>query len=828
MHLKKIYLIHHTHFDIGFTDLPQEVWQQQERHLDNAVAIAERDKDFRWTIESGSLLRKYLNDRNEIQQQQIIRLLQEKRFELQGFDMQSLTETLSFAELTANLSRPAMLGRKYNFPVECATLDDIGGFTGALPKILNEYGIRYLILGVGACQAELPWADLPHLFYLKNRNGGKVLAWNLGIDRQEESCNSKYPYAVYGLAANYFGYRAFPELLGIKDMGINFYLNGEDRDNPLKYEEMFEILCQRLERENYPYSEIMLQYGGDNRGPSPYMAELVRKINASGKLPQIEFVTPSVFMHIMEEKYGADIPEISGLLTDPWTIRMNAVPSTLKKYRKAQREAKSSALLGFNSPELLESMMLTGDHTFGMNNWGWHDLCNDDRGGLRGEIFDRMRESWRYKKYYGEDAFYRAGELMRKAHGKFIASSQEVIAVKNNSPYTVSGDTEFYLGCYAPELEKLLDNGKDIPFCKVGENRYVIYAENVPPVSALQLVPVFSNQYNVAYQQQELPVPEKIENGKLTLLFKADGAVVDIMYDDRKVADCREFSFAEITAEEIKNYPMNNEHCNLLPASDRELKKCVINHAFLSADNIFYTEIKQYGNVASASFTRVLKIWKNVARIDINVRFDKPESKKKEFYYTALPFSGKGGRFFFNQNSGIASPQRLLPGAMQDMFFCADYAALDNGDFTAVLSCPDAPVVEFGGITSMQWRKTLPFAAHNNHIFALAFNNICNTDAPAWFEVLDTFEYSLYFDDSSFSAAKAEKFCRSNTVLTADWQFGAEYPAFPAISENIKFHLDDTGAIWLENLTADDAEYDFEYAGHKYSGKIKSFELKKI
>lgn len=73
---------------------------------------------------------------------------------------------------------PVELGKKYGFPVKCAILDDIGGFAGELPRLMNEAGLRYLIAGTGAFQTELPWADLPHLFYLKSKSGGRILVWN--------------------------------------------------------------------------------------------------------------------------------------------------------------------------------------------------------------------------------------------------------------------------------------------------------------------------------------------------------------------------------------------------------------------------------------------------------------------------------------------------------------------------------------------------------------------------------------------------------------------------------------------------------------------------
>ncbi len=38
--IKKIYLTHHTHMDIGYTDLPEEVMNQQRTFLDRAVGNA--------------------------------------------------------------------------------------------------------------------------------------------------------------------------------------------------------------------------------------------------------------------------------------------------------------------------------------------------------------------------------------------------------------------------------------------------------------------------------------------------------------------------------------------------------------------------------------------------------------------------------------------------------------------------------------------------------------------------------------------------------------------------------------------------------------------
>lgn len=72
-------------------------------------------------------------------------------------------------------------------------------------------------------------------------------------------------------------------------------------------EEVYHELEERLNAEQYPYEELMLQYGGDNRWPNPDLPEIIERINASGKLPEIELTTPSRFMELMEQRYGRPV-----------------------------------------------------------------------------------------------------------------------------------------------------------------------------------------------------------------------------------------------------------------------------------------------------------------------------------------------------------------------------------------------------------------------------------------------------------------------------------------------------------------------------------------
>ena len=794
----KIYLIHHTHFDIGFTDLPQEVVEQQMRHLDLAVRLCGQDSDYRWVIESGSLVAEYLASRPQVAQQRLLDCLREGRMEVGALYHQQLTETAGFAELQANASLTAALGQQHGFPVECAILDDIGGFSGALPAVLNEAGIRYLVAGVGAFQAELPWASLPHLFYLNGTSGGRLLVWNLGIDRTEPSDNSSRPFAVYGMGGYYLGYRAFDEYLGKLDMGIA----PDELAASHSTRALLAMLEERLQRENYPFEEILLQYGGDNRAPSPLLAELVRRLNASGEFPQIMLTTPSRFFHDMESRYGMTLPCLSGVLTDPWNLRMNAVPSVLKSHREAQSRYESLLLNGECAPNVLEKLMLTSDHTFGLNCWHWQNLCTGHEEGLRIPGFDRLRRSWQAKSLYAESALAEATELERKMRGKGVQDETEAIVVANQALHDVCGQAELYLGSYMPELLAIRDeNGQEVPCQRIGHNRWLVQCPVVPALGKLRLHPIFGANYPVEQPQPANPPPAEVVTDFFHCTLAENGEVSAIRDATGEMLVASDQNWGRLEHETILDLPITSEHCGMRSCNDRTSTPLVGVTASLTGDGPLFSEVTRKGRLGDGFASVIMRFWKHSPRIDFMVRLDLPESPAKTATRIIFPFAGEDGRFTIDQNAGWFTPADLLPGAMQDLFLCSRFAMLNTTTFSATLCTLDAPVVELGTHRIAQWHKNLPFQAGENTISGLLRNNICNTDAPPWSPVLDTFRYSMFIGRPGCTLVQAQNAWESVTALTASLGYDAGLAGFPGLPAELRGHVSSDGRLWLENLT---------------------------
>ena len=662
---------------------------------------------------------------------------------------------------------------------------------------MNLAGIRFLIAGCGAFQTELPWADLPHLFYLKGKYGGRILVWNLGNDRNAVSCKAPHPFPVYGMASVFLGYRAYPEFFGEYDLGVKMPMLGDTPEYKLSAKEVYNILDSRLTDEKYPYQEVLFQYGGDNRNPAPELTKLVKTLNSTGDYPEIELTTPGRFFHKMEEKYASVIPEISGTLADPWNLRINAVPTVLKNYRAAQRNYSAALFKGLKDENILENLMLTGDHTLGLNTWGWQKKAESD-GGLTAPCFDRFRESWKHKAYYAENALRSSVKLLRKFAVSAQYDSESGIIIRNHAPHTVSGNTEIYFGSYAKKLLSLTDaEGREIPRQLIGQNRWMLLVKDVPALGSIRLHPVFEKNYDDIPIVPDTELPEKISSKFFTLSISSDGRVKEISDSNGRLLLSGECG--NITAEILHNTLSDGGCCGLKPELEREVLNLENLSGKLSADGELFTEITLSGKFSSGNIQRYIRLWKELPRIDFSFRLDLPENGDKICYYANFPFAGKGGKFIFDQNIGLTDPGKLLPGSMLDLFYCSRFTALENDGTTCILCTPDAPIVEFDGMHTAKWRKELPLNIENNQLFGLLYNNICNTDAPSWQRVLDSFNYSLFTGKGEFSFADAQKNWHSITALSAEMAFENADSGIEPFPDTLRIHPDENGKLYVEN-----------------------------
>ncbi len=741
--IKTIYLIHHTHMDIGYTDLPDEVMSRHLIHLDRAIEFCGKDPEYRWFLESSFLVKNYLRNRGTEAAERLFRLLGTGQLELGAFEMQPLTELPDCRSLIGTTAFSRTLAAEHGFPCETACINDIGGYAGRLPTVLSDSGIRNLIAGIGAFQVNLPWAkELPFLFRLKAKDGKSVLVWNLGISRTRRPQDEISLKAVYGSALAGLIQPALARLMPeIMERGTELDVPLTPPDDLFK---AFRALEKRLEEENYPYSEIMIQFGGDNRGPAPYLAELVRRMNRLGKLPKIVLCNPDVFFRFMEENHGADIPVLAGAFTDPWNLRTMPSPAGLKRFLQAGRGE-------FHAGTAAENLQLYADHTCGLSEWGWEKSFR----GCRGRGYDRYRESWRAKAFYADSALRevrgRDSESMQKLCAEFPGEC--LLTVRNRQAVTLSGPVEVYSGRDGFDLSGFADaeTGTPVPCQLLSRHRYLLDVSGVPPRSFKKFVPVPGPEHAAHCAASAVPgtvaapfftVAFDPRKGLMKSVRLPDGSECwnsspeSLLPGEPLVEFYREFRKDSIGAgmmhERYFTAPMECRGASM--TENGPVRKTVA------------SEFRALLPEAEIGFEVFTSVYLNQPRIDLSIRMDHPETAEKHVAAVCFPFAGGPLNCRFEQNLGSIDPCRdLLPGAMQEVFLVSGCMELRSEKVRSVFIPADAPCVSFGKPDLTAWEQEFPFTRPDNTVYGVLYHNLANTDCPIWQDVMETFRYSVYF-----------------------------------------------------------------------------------
>jgi hypothetical protein len=147
--IRKIFVLHHSHLDIGFTLPADQVARDYKDSIDTAVRLVRENPDFRWTIESAWMLQQWLlRTQDEKAINELGTLMREGRISL-GVAFGNMHSGLLGSE---EMNRLVYLGESFRkrFGVKGAVAyqNDVPGFSWAYPRIFAQSGVKYLITGL--------------------------------------------------------------------------------------------------------------------------------------------------------------------------------------------------------------------------------------------------------------------------------------------------------------------------------------------------------------------------------------------------------------------------------------------------------------------------------------------------------------------------------------------------------------------------------------------------------------------------------------------------------------------------------------------------------
>lgn len=414
--LKKIILVFKSHFDIGFTDLAENVIRgyggKMLREVIETCRATENMGPLRyvWTMPSWPLY--YIADHCDPDlKPELDRLIRNGQIVWHALPFTSHTDICAPEEYAAALQYARELSERYQKPYPVAgKMTDVPGHGLMLPELLSQTGIRFLHLG---CNEFATPPDVPRLFYWQSPQGGRVL--------------TMYSKGGYGTSLLPPGDWDFPVWMAL--------MHTQDNCGP----QTAEILNGLVEkaRRAYPDAEIICG-------------------------------TMDEFCRDLEQCDLSDIPVISDDLADTWIHGIGSYPREVSDLRKNRIKAHAvhrtyaKYLLegGKPLPELeplwkqyYEQTALFEEHTWGadVKTWLGPDRVYEKEEFLKAlqtEPYRFMERSWKEQ----QDRMIRAADILSKIE-KYFHQPEIPQTAKNEIHYTnfkdhLRAETDRYRLCF--------------------------------------------------------------------------------------------------------------------------------------------------------------------------------------------------------------------------------------------------------------------------------------------------------------------------------------------------------------------------------------------
>jgi len=349
----EVYLLHHSHVDIGYTHVQTEVVRKHWEYFEQVIELAQKSADyppgsqFKWNVEVLWAVDSYLKQASKEKREQFIAAVKKGWIALDALYGNELTALCRPEELIRLVDYAKKLKQRYGFTIDSAMITDVPGYTWGIVPVLAQSGVKYFSVGpnrghrIGYTLSS--WGDKP--FYWESPSGKhNILCWVAGE-------------------------------------GYSLFHSGR-----LSGGRLLEYL-KRLEESDYPYDMLQVRYsiGGDNGPPDPDLSDFVKKWNEKYAYPKLIVATASEMCHEFESRYGDRLPRAHGDFTPYWEDGAgSSARETSLNRDAAERLVQAEALWAMLNPlkypaedfyKAWREVILYDEHT-----WGAH--CSISQSGL--------------------------------------------------------------------------------------------------------------------------------------------------------------------------------------------------------------------------------------------------------------------------------------------------------------------------------------------------------------------------------------------------------------------------------------------------------------
>jgi hypothetical protein len=797
----EIYLLPHSHNDIGYTALQADVEKKQNSNIEAGLRLAKATAGypegarFKWNVEVLWCVDNYLRAATPEKRAEFLAAVKSGQIGLDAFYCNILTGLCRPEELLNLMGYATRLSAECGVPIESAMISDVPGYTWGIVSAMAQAGVKYFSFApnyfdrMGSTMRQ--WENKP--FWWQGPDGKqRVLCW----------CPSR-------------GY-ALGHIIGDGEALARYIPN----------------YLVELQTNGYPYDITYLRWNvhGDNGSPDEKVADVVRDWNARHVSPRLIISTTAVAFREFERRYGDKLPVFSGDYTPYWEDgAASSASETALNRASAERLVQAETLWAIRNPgpfpatafqEAWRNILLYSEHT-----WGAHNSISQPD-------LPFVHDQWKVKQGFALDADQQSRQLLGESLGGVRPSSGAAtserpksaglakaagpsnnaapgdgrtpavgsVDVFNTSSWQRT-DLVTLTGGQSAAGDRVVDaKGAVVPSQRLTSGELVFLARKVPPMSATR------------FRVETGPAPAR---GAV----KAEAATLahpdfTVRIDERTGAIVSLFS--RLLNRELVNAKAATALNDFfyLPGSD--LKG-------LERNGPPRISVKERGPLVASlliesdapgckRLLREVRVVDGLDSVEIINTIDKLPVRAKEGLHFGFGFNVPDGTVRLDVGWAVVRPELdQIPAACKNWFSVQRWVDISNDRFGVTWSPVDAPQVEVGGITAnLIGSQTNPdvWIQHlqpSQTIYSWVMNNHWHTNYRAEQEGPTVFRYAIR-PHKGFAPADAAKFgvaCSQPLIVAPASGPAPSKPRFVLSSDKVvvtAFKPSDDGKAWIVRL----------------------------
>ncbi|MGN1015697.1 MAG: hypothetical protein ACI4PL_01755 [Faecousia sp.] len=767
--IKTVYVIHHSHTDIGYTDLQERVIDNQVDYIRTVLSLMEKEEnaDFRWNCETLFCVEEFFKEATEAEKEAFLNLASQGKIGLSA-------NYLNFNDLVdCTVFQDRLHQWQKKLPMKTAMMADINGISMGYRDAMVAEGVEFLFTNIHCHHGMYPLYQNQNAFWWENTAGQRLLVWN----------GEHYNLGnVLGLKPN-----RSSNFMMLNHLGNQ----GQEADDASTLHRNLDQYLGLCEEHGYGYDFIVTSVSGvfsDNAPPEP---EILRTIQEYNRRYSSEV---EVRMVSLQELYAAIAPKLErapvyhGDLTDWWANGVGSTPYAVKHYLDAKHRyhlcQRLDAQAADKYPELTataqDNLLLYAEHTWGHSSTITNpydtmvlnlDMRKNSYASKAHEAASRMLDRISHEKgdilrYYNTNGKIKAcsvSDLTGPQLVEFYIESPILARAEirdeagNILPCQVSphprGRKISFVDTFAPHEEKCYTY-RELPpenqtlnsrKCYVGAERIRDIVNDYDPVTYLLPYEFENRWFKLCYRPQEGITSFVDKRTGREMLGKGDAPFFTPMYEVTPIAiENPEFPCREEQERRILGRNIRGKHAQLHIGKLEEIS--CLEHGAVFTQLRFRFSLP--GTVRADVF---VKLYEDMPRIDFHLQLGKTLSSDIESVYLPLSLNIPDSELYLRKGTEAFRPGvDQLPGACMEFYMSDDGIGYLSNQGSALIAMRDTPLVYTGEMRHHPITLCDGKPENNQRpIYSWIMNNMWETNFKMDLSGFSEYCYSLWLSEDT-------------------------------------------------------------------------------